>query len=182
MAKQHSEPSAEALLKAALDYLAHYASSGENLRRVLTRRAEKMGASPREAAPVIATIVERCAGAGLIDDAAYAASQAASLARRGSSRQAIRFRLTQKGVADAVIGAALVLLDEDGAGELAAACALVRRRRLGPLRPLPARALFRDRDLGVLARAGFGLDLARRVLTARDAAELDEMAREKDIP
>jgi regulatory protein len=182
MAARNSDPSAEALLKAALDYLAHYASSGENLRRVLLRRAEKMGASPRDAAPVIATIVERCAGAGLIDDASYAASQAASLARRGSSRQAIRFRLAQKGVADTVIDAALARLDEDGAGELAAACALVRRRRLGPLRPDALRAQFRDRDLGVLARAGFSLDLARRILSARDEAALDQLAREKELP
>jgi regulatory protein len=182
MAARKSDPSAEALLKDALDYLAHFASSGENLRRVLMRRAQKMGASTRDAAPVIATIVERCAGAGLIDDASYAASQAESLARRGYSRQATRFRLAQKGVADAVIDAAVARLDEDGAGELAAACALVRRRRLGPLRPEAARAQFRDRDLGVLARAGFALDLARRVLSARNEAALEALAREKEEP
>jgi regulatory protein len=180
MAAKNTDPSAEALLKSALDYLAHYASSGENLRRVLLRRAEKMGAKPGDAAPVIATIVERCTGAGLIDDATYAASQVASLARRGHSRQAIRFRLAQKGVANGVTDAALARRDEDGAGEVAAACALVRRRRLGPLRPAAARAQFRDRDLGILARAGFALDLARRVLSARDKAALDALAQEKE--
>jgi regulatory protein len=186
MADRLSGLSAEALLKTALDYLAHYASSSENLRRVLLRHAkraaEKDGVSASGAGPVVATIVERCRAAGVLDDAAYAGQQAASLARRGQSRQAIRFRLAQKGVAAALIDEALAGLAADGAGELAAACALVRRRRLGPFRPAASRAELRDRDLGVLARAGFGLDLARRVLSAPNEAALDRLARERDEP
>ncbi|HUB97583.1 MAG TPA: RecX family transcriptional regulator [Stellaceae bacterium] len=180
MADPSSGPSAETLLKAALDYLAHYASSGENLRRVLLRRAEKQGAAPAEAGPVIATIIERCRSSGLVNDAAYASQQAESLARRGHSRHAIRFRLMQKGVDPAVTEEALARASGDGAGELAAACALVRRRRLGPLRPAPSRAELRDRDLGILARAGFGLDLAKRVLAAPDEAALEQLSRERE--
>ena len=68
-------------------------------------------------------------------------------------------------------------LDEAGGSELAAACALVRRRRLGPYRAEGARAEWRQKDLATLARAGFGLDLARRVLAAATAEALEAMAR-----
>ncbi len=63
-----------------------------------------------------------------------------------------------------------------GEGDLAAACALVRRRRLGPMRAKDLRDRHFVRDLGVLARAGFALDLARRVLACGGEAALDRLA------
>ena len=69
--------------------------------------------------------------------------------------------------------AAVAALREEGPDpELAAAVALARRRRLGPWRASEERAADRQRDLGVLARAGFPADVARKVL---DAASEDEL-------
>ena len=171
-----------ALEKAALDYLAHYASSIANLRRVLLRRIARADAADRADADAGArladAVVARAVAAGFLDDRAYAAQQAASLHRRGVSSHAIRFRLKEKGVEDDPIAAALAGLGAPRVRELEAACALVRRRRLGPFRPAGARADFRDRDLGALARAGFGLDVARRVLAAPDADALERLAQE----
>ena len=48
---------------------------------------------------------------------------------------------------------------------------------LGPYRTPDKRADFRDKDLASLARAGFGLDLARRVLRAKDVEALERLAR-----
>jgi regulatory protein len=163
-----------ALERAALDYLARYASSSENLRRVLMRRimrATQDRAARQAAAAIVAAIVAQYLASGVLDDALYAAQQAASLRRRGLSTEAIRARLREKGLARESIDATLAT----GPGDLAAACALVRRRRLGPFRAPEARAAARDRDLGALARAGFALDLARRVLAAKDEAALEQL-------
>ena len=125
----------ELLERWALGYLGHYASSAENLRRVLMRRVRRH--SPEAvppARPLIDAIVTRYREAGLLDDAAYAAARATSLHRRGGSLMAIRARLMAKGVAGEVVAGAVGSLQELGPDpDLAAACAFARRRRLGPL-------------------------------------------------
>ncbi|HUK57713.1 MAG TPA: RecX family transcriptional regulator [Stellaceae bacterium] len=173
----------ESLEKAAIDYLGHYASSAGNLRRVLMRRIARAGAEREAAAAAreaIEAVVARLRAKNLLDDRLYAAQLAQSLRRRGGSATSIRARLAEKGVAEDDAKAALAGLGAAAASELAAACVLVRRRRLGPYRAVASRAAFRERDLGVLARAGFGLDLARRVLAARDESELERLAQEED--
>lgn len=162
----------------ALQYLERYASSAENLRRVLLRRARRRADDAETlaaAAGLIDALVARYAAAGLIDDAAYAAGRAESLQRRGHSRQAIRARLRQKGVEAAIAAQAIAGLAA-GAGDpdLAAACAFARRRRLGPYRRGPAE---RERELAAFARAGFARRLAEAVLACADAAAVEALAR-----
>ncbi len=175
---------AKAVEAAALDYLGRYASSGANLRRVLLRRVARWDAAGRIDAAVAARwvddILARYFASGLLDDRAYAGRQAVSLGRRGVSAAGIRFRLRQKGIDEALIRAALAERAGEGGGELEAACVLARRRRLGPYRAQAARAEFRDRDLGVLARAGFDRDIARRVLAAASPDALEALVREAD--
>jgi regulatory protein len=178
-------PVTAALLEeAALHYLERYASSSANLRRLLMRRvaraARHHGSDPAEGERLVAAIIERYLRAGLLDDAAYAAQQTASLRRRGGSRRLIRGRLAAKGVDAALAEAALA--SDEGGGDLAAAAALARRRRLGPYRTGDARAASRQKDLAALARAGFSLDLARRVLAAADPEALDAFVRAAEEP
>jgi regulatory protein len=173
------------LESAALHYLERFASSSGNLRRVLLRRVTRSASAydfdPAEGRSLVDDIIARYLRAGLLDDRAYAAQQAASLRRRGVSRHGIRGRLAQKGVAPDLVGEALRKLGgEAGESELAAACALIRRRRLGPCRAPGERGRFRQKDLATLARAGFGLDLARRVLALPDAAALAALERGED--
>jgi regulatory protein len=163
----------------ALGYLERYASSAENLRRVLLRRARRHGAGDaerlREAAALIEALLVRYGAAGLIDDAAYAAGRAESLQRRGHSRRAIRARLAQKGVAAEVAADALAALAESAAEpDRAAACAFARRRRLGPYRRGPADPA---RELAAFARAGFGRRVAEEVLACADEAAVEALAR-----
>ena len=170
------------LENAALHYLERFASSSANLKRVLMRKVARSqrfhGSDAAEGERLVDAIIARYLEAGLLDDAGYAAQKAASLRRRGSSRFGIRGKLAAKGVDSELIDSTLDRLDEEsGDGDLAAACALVRRRRLGPYRAPESRAEHRQRDLAALARAGFGLDLARRVLAAPDPDALEAMAR-----
>jgi len=174
------------LENAALHYLERFASSSGNLRRVLRRKVARAarvhGGDPAEGERLVEEIVARYLRSGLLDDRAYAAQQAASLRRRGASRYGIRGRLAVKGVAADDVAAAIGRLDESaGESDLAAACAFARRRRLGPYRAAAVRAAHQQKDLGALARAGFGLDLARRVLAAADPDALDRLARGEDV-
>src|SRR5260370_17617739 len=74
----------------ALHYLGRYASSAENLRRVLRRRVRRQyPLSAQQVSALIDALVARYRSSGLLDDAAYAAGRAQSLHRRGDSLQAI---------------------------------------------------------------------------------------------
>ena len=110
------EIGAELLERWALGYLGRYASSAENLRRVLMRRARRFSpetVSP--AKPLIEALVIRYRESGLLDDAAYAAGRTQSLHRRGDSLRSIRARLMTKGVPAAVVaGAVSGLRDAEG--------------------------------------------------------------------
>lgn len=170
------------LENAALHYLERFSSSSANLRRVLLRKVARSarvhGTDPAEGAGLVEAIIARYLQSGLLDDAAYAAQKAASLRRRGTSLYGIRGKLALKGVDAELISATLERLDDgEGSGDLAAACALARRRRLGPYRPRRAQAEHRRKDLAALARAGFSLDVARRVLAAADVAAVEALAR-----
>ena len=164
---RRAKPLTEAYLeRAAAHYLDRYASSSENLRRVLVRKAtrrldpgEKAGP---EVAAMVATVVERAVRSGLVDDRAYADMKVGSLQRRGVSTRAASARLRAKGVADETVAAALARGEPD---EVALARRYAERKRLGPWRSRPA-ADARERDLAALCRAGFPYRVAKAALDA----------------
>jgi regulatory protein len=166
----------ELLERWALGYLGRYASSAENLRRVLVRRVRRHSpGAGQQALGLIDELVARYRQSGLLDDAAYTVGRVQSLHRRGDSLQAIRARLAAKGVpaetvADAVSGLRAGAPDPD----LTAACAFARRRRLGPYR---RGAADRARELGAFARAGFGRRVAEAVLGCADIDAVEALAR-----
>ena len=160
----------------ALGYLGRYASSAENLRRVLLRHIRRR--APEAAggfAGAVEMLIERYRASGLLDDAGYAAARAHSLYRRGEPRHKIQARLLAKGVAASVAGEAVAALGaETGDPDLAAACAFARRRRLGPYR---RGAADPARELGAFARAGFDRRAAQAVLACPDIDAVEELAR-----
>lgn len=161
----------------ALGYLERYASSAENLRRVLLRRVRRHCPEAVPAArSLIEAIVIRYREAGLLDDAAYAAGRAGALHRRGDLLRAIRARLGAKGVAAEVVAGALGSLQGLGVDpDIVAACTFARRRRLGPFRRV---ATDRSRELAVFARAGFGRRVAEAVLSCADEEAVAALARD----
>lgn len=169
--KREGPLSREELDAAALRYLDRFDTSARNLRRVLLgyvkRAVEERGP---DAAPAgrqwVDELIARYQSSGLLDDARFAGSMASGLRRRGSSSRAIVQKLRARGVGDEVAAAALAGVDADAGrdAELGAARAFVRKRRIGPFRPESERAAHRRKDLGALARAGFGMDVARRAL------------------
>lgn len=158
----------------ALAYLERYASSAQNLRRVLARKVERRcrlrEEDPEPFLPLVDAAVARAVSSGLVNDAGYAEARVASLRRRGGSSRAISARLVAKGVDRETAREALArdadaraADDPDDDPEREAARALARRRRIGPFRAA-ARGENRDRDLARLARAGFAYAIARAVV------------------
>ena len=167
------------LHNAALHYLERYATSAENLRRVLQRRVIKSaayhGTSVTDGEQLIDALIRRFVESGLLDDAVYAAMRATSLNRLGNSQRLIRQKLRQKGVGTEATEAALESLQRDQPDpDLKAAIRLARRRRLGPYRTSGDRTDRREKDLAALARAGFSYDMARRVIDAERPEDLEE--------
>ena len=163
----------------ALHYLGRYASSAENLRRVLSRRARRRLDDDREALaevrPAIDALVRRYRESGLVDDAAYAGAQARSRLRRGQSLRTIRAGLAARGVGADDSAAALDALREDGDDpDLAAACVFARRRRLGPFRRGGG---DRAKELAAFARAGFARATAEAVLACAGPEEAEALVR-----
>ncbi|HEX6443010.1 MAG TPA: RecX family transcriptional regulator [Stellaceae bacterium] len=155
----------------ALSYLGRFASSAENLRRVLRRRVRRSFGTEAvgEAEPLIDALIARYLGSGLLDDAAYAAARARARLARGESVRRIAAGLAAKGIGDEERGEALRALREgESDPDLAAACAFARRRRLGPFRRDTDAPQDRERALAAFARAGFGRPVAEAVLACPD--------------
>lgn len=165
------------LMNAAVAYLGRYASSAENLRRVLRRKLRKWLDSADfdglDTDQTVDRVIGKCTEFGLLDDVQYAETKVASLRRRGRSERRIRATLAAKGV-DRDIASAAVQSDETE--ERQAAHTYARRRRLGPWRPAELRRDRREKDIAAMCRAGFSVSLAREVIDgpgASDAAARD---------
>lgn len=156
------------LERAALYYLERFASSAGNLKQVLRRKIDRRcrarGEEAGEFYSLIDPIIERYLASGLLNDAAYAQSQVASLRRRGGSKRAISAKLKAKGIAGEELSA---WIDQDETDELQAARNYVRRRRLGAWRTSKNEDSTR-KDLAALARAGFSFEHAKAALAEEE--------------
>lgn len=154
------------LENAALFYLQRYATSAENLKKVLMRKVMRSCAFHEQAAedfvPLVDELVARYQSVGLLDDKNFAQARVISLRRQGLSERAIMAKLQQKGLSAAQIEKALDVVDgEKEDPEFTAALAYAKRKKLGPWRTKTADP---KKELAALGRAGFGFDVARRAL------------------
>ncbi len=172
-------PSETRLREAALLHLSRYATTEAGLARVLGNRLRRWAraaqAEGREVAEELAaglaaakSIAAAMVSAGAVNDADFAVARARRLARGGRSRRAVVAHLAAKGIGQGDARAAL----EDAPAEADAALALCRKRRIGPFARDEPDAPLRLKWLGMLARAGFGRDVAEAALgTEPDEAE-----------
>lgn len=171
----------------AFSHLGRFACSEEELRRVLVRalrRNERFHPLDEDASVEalgwVEKIIKKLSDLDLLDDGAYAALKVRSGHRQGKGVRALRFDLGRRGVAADDIDAGIrQLAYEEGYetpqdADLLAAIEFVQRRKIGPLREEgEIRDAARNKDMQALARRGFGLDIIRRVIDARDESELD---------
>ena len=130
-----------------------------------------------EGSKMIDKILSEATENGQLNDDRFAASKIRTMARRGISARGIAARLSAKGLTEDQVEAGMNELKAELGGdpEVASAAALIRKKKLGPYRPAATRRDSWQRDLGVLARAGFSFDLARRLLGTESPDALDEM-------
>lgn len=172
-------PGESALREAALKYLSRYASTRAGLIRVLDRRVDRWARATgdaeadgvRAARALVRSVAAKLAEQGAIDDGAFAETRARKLARSGHSRRAIAAHLAARGVAAETVATRVPATAEV---EFAAAITCTLRRRIGPFRRAPVDADGHRRELGMLARAGFGHDIAARAL-ALPSEEAEEL-------
>lgn len=180
---------ADWLHNAGLHYLQRFACSRSRFRSVMTRKIDRScRAHPdqdRESClSLLDALTEKFERLGLLDDRGYARAAAATLRRRGYSRQAVLARLSAKGLSSALAGNALEECDGENraaasAGrdpEIVAALRLARRKKIGPF---AVREKDFDKALAALGRAGFDYETARTALRM-DAAEAGSALAERD--
>ncbi len=152
---------------AALRYLERFDCSVARLRKVLMERvgkAARAGVEEAAAAPaIVEQLLERYLSSGLINDQRFAKNFADRARERGTSRRMIEQKLRARGISSDVVQE-LLPRNESAQGELEAAQAFARRRRLGPHRKAETREEYKRKDLMAMARAGFSFDVASRAL------------------
>ena len=177
---QSKKISAPELEKSALKYIGKYATSIENLRKVLIRRIERSKnykeIAPEEAKQWIDIIIKKFTDANLLNDSVFAINRAKNLHRSGASRKKIIIVLKNKGINKLEINLALNTLDSEFKNtELEAALNYVRRKRLGPYRPNDERKALRKKDLAKLAREGFLYSDAIKVIDIESLEEVKKL-------
>jgi regulatory protein len=156
--------------EAALKYLDRFDVTVVGMRRMMQRYLTRARAKERdvsEGAEIIDSLLARYVESGIVSDQRFASNMAVGLRRRGTSHRGVVHKLRARGVNEEIAKEALAGIDGESSAnaELDAARSLVRRRKLGPFRKDAAeRELKKQRDLGVLARAGFSFDVAKRAL------------------
>lgn len=172
-------PDEARLREAAMAHLAKFATTEAGLARVLGNRVRRWArAAEAEGQDVAQPLAEGLAAAqrvaaamvslGAVDDAGFAEARARRLARSGRSRRAMAAHLASKGIDSEDAQAAIA----QAPPEAEAALALCRKRRIGPFARAEADAALSKKWLGMLARAGFGREVAEAALrTPPDEAE-----------
>lgn len=150
--------------KSALHYLGQRSTSVANLRQVLQRRARRKLGPDIEIAELIERTVAYCRQYGFIDDASFAEARLHAGRSKGLSARRIGAALAAKGVDRTLVAQALAAEDRHVAEERAAA-RLAQRRRIGPWRRTDRQNDI-DKEIAILARGGFAITLARRIVCA----------------
>ena len=152
---------AAALDRLALRYVERFATTRGRLTDYLRRKIRERGWDGPPVDP--ATIAERFAAQGYVDDRAFGEARAAAMARRGLGARRVQGALRAAGIvgedADAIAPA---IADR----AVAAAVAYARRKRIGPFAASTPDRSQREKQLAAMVRAGHGFDLARRILAA----------------
>jgi regulatory protein len=152
----------EALEQRALAYAGRYATTRARLADYLHRKIRERGWAGT-AEPPVERLVDRMAALGYVDDRAFAAARATSLARRGYGARRVRDVLRAAGIADddrADADAALL----GSAWE--SALRFAERRRLGPFAAAEQDRAAREKAMAAMLRAGHSAELARRLVRA----------------
>ena len=150
----------------ALRYVGRFATSRKRLETYLQRKLNERGWEDESEAPV-RDIVERLAGLGYVDDAAFALSRARSLGARGYGPRRLAGALAAAGIEDSDAEPAMQHAGQDSAEAI---LRFAQRRRMGPYAENSPDPPTREKWLAALVRAGHDFGLARKVVHMQPGA------------
>lgn len=166
------------LHNSGLYYMQRYAASVAQFRRVMQRKIDKScrhhtDQDPAACAVILDALVEKFIRAGLLNDEGFARGSVISLRRRGLSQRMILMKLQNKGLSEDQIKAALAEFNDENETsaqtlEMGGALKLAKKKKVGPY---AVGEYDRQKALGAFARAGFSMDVIRKVLDM----DLDEV-------
>jgi len=152
----------------AYSYLEKYSPSKQQLKVYLLKKyltKIKGTKSRKEVSSIIDEVIKNLEKNRIINDELYSDSKARMFLKRGYSLNKINQSLRHKGIDSKYIKQSIHKIKADQIEpDFVSALKLCKRRRIGPLRPQANRELFYKKDMGILARGGFGFDLSKRVL------------------
>lgn len=150
----------------ALYYLKRFDSSVENLRQVLRRRVnsyarENADFDVHKADEWIDNILNDFMRLGYLDDYRFAEIKIRGYLAAGKPERYIVPKMRQKGISNQIISDIMQTQEYDA---LRMALKLAKKKKIGPYRPAESRREFRQKDMGILVRAGFDYDVVVEVL------------------
>ena len=173
------------LMNKAVHYLGRYQASQQGLRRILKQfakrklqgEAHKHSYSEDAIAKAIEEIIGLCVHYGYVNDKALAHAKARASVLSGQSAYQLSGKLAQMGIDEATRADALLERRNDHeSAELAAGIRAMRKKRLGPYHPNYTALEFAEqqKQIAKLARAGFALDLIRKILAYETTQQAEE--------
>ncbi len=159
----------------ALWYLQRYASSSENLRKYLKRKVQNSYLNTNSD-HIINSIIESLENQKILDDKLFSESKIRNYLNKGWSLRKIEFKLKELDVKDYIIVDCLKeAQDLNKNFDLIAASRLAKKKSIGPYRKKELTDQIKNKELGVLSRAGFSYNIVKKILYEMSQEELDSI-------
>lgn len=156
-------------------YLERYASSSKNLKDYLRKKVRDTDLN-HDSELIISQIINNLEKQNILNDGIFSESKAKTFINKGWSLSKIKFRLKQLGINNETIDICIENIKTEEADiELIAASKLVKKRFIGSFRRKELDDKLKNREFGILARAGFNYALSKKVLYDLSADEIEEI-------
>ncbi len=166
--KKNLEATIDEMRNFALNYVDKFAPSKQQLKTYLLKkylRSKVDNVKRGNISDLIEIVTEDLEKSKFINDKFYSETKAKSLIQRGSSINKIRNYLISKGVGEKYIKNTIQQINDNNEDQdFFSAIKVCKKKRIGPSRAEDNRHLFYKKDIGILARSGFGFEVSRRVM------------------
>ena len=159
----------------AIWYLERYATSSTNLKKYLKRKVQNtyMSIGSEE---IIESIIIELNEQKILNDKFFAEGRLKTLINKGWSLKKSEYKLKELGISQPIIKECV---DELGSNkqelDLIAAAKLTKKRSIGVFRRSELDDKNKNREYGIMARAGFSYDICKRLLTGMTKEEVEEI-------
>ena len=168
--KQHLDIQAKAIW-----YVERYATSSENLRKYLVRKVRDSHLSIGSA-EIIDEIIREFQDQKIINDKLFAEGKLRNLILRGWSINKSIYKLKQLGISSHDIETCIdEMKKENSELDLYAAARLVKKRSLGAFRRVEFNDKVKNKEFGIMSRAGFSYGICKKLLIDMKKEEIEDI-------